>query len=104
MKLQDAVVKAEEDMTPEVGKKVKMDDLKEHFGREYPQADIDFGIVMSDNLMNGLETFLRNKPIDALAVTTHKRGFFANFFAPSITRRIFSDIPRPLLVFRAHAD
>jgi len=84
--------------------KVKMDDLKEHFGREYPQADIDFGIVMSDNLMNGLETFLRNKPIDALAVTTHKRGFFANFFAPSITRRIFSDIPRPLLVFRAHVD
>lgn len=84
--------------------KVKMDDLKEHFGRKYPHADIDFGIVMSDNLMNGLQTFLRNNPIDALAVTTHKRGFFANFFAPSITRRIFSDIPRPLLVFRALVD
>ena len=81
--------------------KVKMDDLKEYFGREYPKADIDFGIVMTDNLMNGLETFLRNKPIDVLAVTTHKRGFFADFFSPSITRRIFSDIPRPLLVFRA---
>lgn len=84
--------------------KVKMDDLKEYFNREYPKADIDFGIVMSDNLMNGLETFLRNKPIDALAVTTHRRGFFANFFAPSITRRIFSGIPRPLLVFRAVED
>lgn len=81
--------------------KVKMDDLKAYFGREYPNANIEFGIVMSDNLMNGLETFLRNKPIDALAVTTHRRGFFANFFAPSITKRIFSDIPRPLLVFRA---
>ena len=84
--------------------KVKMDDLKEHFKREYPQANIDFGIVMSDNLMNGLQTFLRNTPIDVLAVTTHKRGFFANFFAPSITRRIFSDIPRPILVFRASGD
>ena len=84
--------------------RVKMDDLKEHFGREFPNANIDFGIVMSDNLMNGLETFLRNKPIDALAVTTHKRGVFANFFAPSVTRRIFTDIPRPLLVFRADGD
>lgn len=81
--------------------KIKMDNLKEHFTRDYPKTDIEFGIVMSDNLMNGLETFLRNKPIDALAVTTHKRGFFANFFAPSITRRIFTDIPRPLIVFRA---
>jgi nucleotide-binding universal stress UspA family protein len=80
--------------------KVKLDSLKEHFGTEYPLADIDFGIVLSDSLMNGLESFLRNKPVDAIALTTHKRGFFANFFAPSITRRIFMDIPRPLLVFR----
>jgi nucleotide-binding universal stress UspA family protein len=81
--------------------KLKMDNLKEYFGKEYPLADIHFGITVSDTLMNGLEIFLRNNNVDLLAVTTHKRGFFSSFFAPSITKRIFTNIPRPLLIFRA---
>jgi nucleotide-binding universal stress UspA family protein len=84
--------------------KLKMDNLKDHFTKEYPLADIHFGTTLSDTLMNGLEIFLRNNPVDLLAVTTHKRGFFSRFFVPSITRRIFTNIPRPLLVFRALGD
>lgn len=84
--------------------KLKMDNLKDHFTNEYPLADIHFGITVSDNLMNGMEIFLRNNAVDLLAVTTHKRGFFSRFFAPSITKRIFTNIPRPLLVFRAVGD
>jgi len=84
--------------------KLKIDNLKEHFSVAYPLADIHFGITVSDTLMNGLETFLRNNKVDLLAVTTHKRGFFSRFFAPSTTKRIFTNIPRPLLVFRAVGD
>ncbi|MEI6748239.1 MAG: universal stress protein [Bacteroidota bacterium] len=84
--------------------KLKMDDLKEYFNKEFPLADIHFGITVSDTLMNGMEIFLRNNPVDLLAVTIHKRGFFSSFFAPSITKRIFTNIPRPLLVFRSLSD
>jgi nucleotide-binding universal stress UspA family protein len=84
--------------------KLKMDNLKDHFSAAYPLADIQYGITVSDTLMNGMEIFLRNNAVDLLAVTTHKRGFFSSFFAPSITRRIFTNIPRPLLVFRAMGD
>jgi nucleotide-binding universal stress UspA family protein len=84
--------------------KLKIDNLEEHFRKGYPLADIKFGITISDTLMNGLEIFLRNNAVDLLAVTTHKRGFFSRFFAPSITRRIFTNVPRPLLVFRAADD
>jgi nucleotide-binding universal stress UspA family protein len=84
--------------------KLKMENLKEYFTETYPLADIHFGTTVSDTLMNGLEIFLRNNSVDLLAVTTHKRGFFSSFFAPSITKRIFTNIPRPLLVFRATGD
>jgi nucleotide-binding universal stress UspA family protein len=84
--------------------KLKIDNLEEHFRKDYPLADIKFGITVSDTLMNGLEIFLRNNSVDLLAVTTHKRGFFSRFFAPSITKRIFTNVPRPLLVFRATGE
>jgi nucleotide-binding universal stress UspA family protein len=84
--------------------KLKMDNLKNYFAGLYPQADLHFGITVSDTLMHGLEIFLRNNSVDLLAVTTHKRGFFSSFFAPSITKKIFTSIPRPLLAFRAIGD
>ena len=74
------------------------------FAKEFPLADLHFGTTVSDTLMNGMEIFLRNNPVDLLAVTIHKRGFFSSFFAPSITKRIFTNIPRPLLVFRSLSD
>lgn len=80
---------------------VKLDELKAHLKNEYKGVDISFTNIVSDNVMNGLETYIRNNDIDALAVTTHKRNLLEKMFIPSVSQKIYSETGKPLLVFHA---
>ena len=80
---------------------VKLDELKAHLLNEYKGIDITFDNIVSDNLVNGLETYIRDNKIEALAVTTHKRNLLEKIFIPSISRKIYSETGKPLLVFHA---
>lgn len=80
---------------------VKLDELKEHLMTEYKDINISFANMISDNLVNGLETYIRDNEIQALAVTTHKRNLLEKIFIPSVAREIFSETGKPLLVFHA---
>jgi len=80
---------------------VKLDELKDHLLREYTGIDISFYNIISDNIVNGLETYIRDNSIDALAVTTHKRNLLEKMFIPSVSRKIYSETGKPLLVFHA---
>jgi len=80
---------------------VKLDELKEHLKKEYKGIDINFNNIISDNVINGLETYIRDNDIDALAVTTHKRNLLEKIFIPSVSRKIYSETGKPLLVFHA---
>jgi len=88
-----------------VGKKpwdpVKLDELKAHLLSEYKGINISFQNIISDNILIGLETYIRDNHIDALAVTKHKRNLFEKIFTPSISRQIYSETGKPLLVFHA---
>jgi nucleotide-binding universal stress UspA family protein len=80
---------------------VKLDELKTHLLHEYKGMAINFNNIVSDNLVNGLETYIRVNHIDALAVTTHKRNLLEKMFIPSLSRKIFSETGKPLLVFHS---
>jgi nucleotide-binding universal stress UspA family protein len=80
---------------------VKLAELQEHLLHEYQGADISFSNIISDNIVNGLETYIRDHNIDALAVTTHKRNLLEKIFIPSISQKIYSETGKPLLVFHA---
>jgi len=80
---------------------VKLDELKAHLLSEYKGIDISFHNIISDNIMTGLETYIRENSIDALAVTTHKRNLLDKIFIPSVSRKIYSETGKPLLVFHA---
>ena len=80
---------------------VKLDELKVHLKKEYKGIDISFNNIISDNVVNGLETYIRDNNIDALAVTTHKRNLLEKIFIPSVSRKIYSETGKPLLVFHA---
>ena len=80
---------------------VKLNELKEHIESEYQDVDITFDNLVSDNIVNGIETYIRDNNIDALAVTTHKRSLLEKIFTPSISHKIFSETGKPLLVFNA---
>jgi hypothetical protein len=80
---------------------VKLDELKAHLSSEYKGINISFHNIVSDNILNGLETYMRENHIDALAVTTHKRNLLEKMFIPSVSRKIYSETGKPLLVFHA---
>lgn len=80
---------------------VKLDEMKTHLLNEYQGIDISFSNIISENLVNGLETYMRDNDIGALAVTTHKRNLLEKIFIPSISRKIYSETGKPLLVFHA---
>jgi len=80
---------------------VKLDELKVHLKNEYKGIDISFNNIISDNIIYGLETYIRDNNIDALAVTTHKRTLLEKIFIPSVSRKIYSETGKPLLVFHA---
>ena len=80
---------------------VKLDELKAHLLSEYKGINISFHNIVSDNILNGLETYMRENHVDALAVTTHKRNLLEKMFIPSVSRKIYSETGKPLLVFHA---
>ena len=83
---------------------VKLDELKTHLLTEYKGVDISFNNIISDNLLTGLETYIRDNHIDALAVTTHKRNLLEKIFIPSVSRKIYSETGKPLLIFHAKEE
>jgi nucleotide-binding universal stress UspA family protein len=80
---------------------VKLDELEAHLLSEYVGIDISFNNIISDNILNGIETYIRDNSIDALAVTTHKRNLLEKIFIPSVSRKIYSETGKPLLVFHS---
>jgi len=80
---------------------LKMKELKEHLINQYVGVGLHFEHIATDNILNGLETYIRDHTIDALAVTTHKRNLLEKLFLPSMTRKIFSETGKPLLIFHS---
>jgi nucleotide-binding universal stress UspA family protein len=80
---------------------VQLNELKAHLLNEYKGLNIRFNNMISDNILFGLETYIRENNIDALAVTTHKRNLLEKMFIPSVSRQIYSETGKPLLVFHA---
>ncbi len=81
--------------------KVKMDGLKQTISNEFKNEKVQYDIIVSDDIINGLEMYMRNNSIDAIALTNHNRSVLARFFTPSITKMVLSRVNKPLLVFKS---
>lgn len=80
---------------------VKMDSLRSSLHQDYPAQVIECSIMVSDNILNGLETYMRNNSIGLVAFNSHKRTLFTQLFAPSITKQALSRLTRPVFIFRS---
>ncbi len=79
--------------------KVRLEQLHDYLTGQYAGQHITFSHLVGDSLMNSLETYVRDHKIDLITVVSHKRRFPTKLFTESVTRRIFSEIKKPLLVF-----
>lgn len=84
--------------------KVKMDALKHFMSTEFKGLPVKYKNLVSDNIINCLETYMRDNEIDVIAITSHKRGMLNQLFTPSVTKKIMQRINKPLLVFKAIPD
>ncbi|MBK9355886.1 MAG: universal stress protein [Bacteroidales bacterium] len=81
--------------------KVKMEGLNAFLAKEYKKYPVKCEIIVSDDVINGMETYIRENGIDVIALTNHNRSLLSSFFTPSITKKVLNRISKPLFIFKA---
>jgi nucleotide-binding universal stress UspA family protein len=66
---------------------------------DYPYKFTDFAIVNSPTVMDGLDSFIKEKHIDLLALYIPKRRLWERLFHSSFTKRMAFHSKTPLLIF-----
>lgn len=79
----------------------KIENLKEFFGNLYPGYDFVCSIIDSQNVPETLQSFISDRSIDIIAMTTHKRNFITRLIYPSMTKKMLFQTNIPMLVFHA---
>jgi nucleotide-binding universal stress UspA family protein len=80
---------------------VKMESLKEFIKTSYPKFPFRCQILVSDNIVTGIESYMREHDVELLAITNHARGTFYSWFTPNVTKMIMTRMNLPLFVFKA---
>jgi nucleotide-binding universal stress UspA family protein len=81
---------------------MKMEGLKKYFANSYPKVKIHCSMIQNDDVLEGLEIYLKKHPVDILSLTTHRRNLLTSLIHPSLTRKIIFQSDLPMLVF--HTD
>lgn len=77
---------------------IKLAGIKEYFHKQYPGLEIHYDIVLTDNILKGLDHYISENQIDIITLTSYKRNIFARLFNPSIARKMIFHTDTPLLV------
>lgn len=82
---------------------VRMKSMREHFNKEYGEYNIECGLIESEDLLRGIEEFIKGKKIDVIAIGSRKRNLLVQLLKPSLTRKILFQTSIPLFVFKEGA-
>lgn len=74
---------------------IRITDLQKKFQNE----SIEFVLITSDEMLEGLDKYLDKKHPDILAIATHKRSFFEKLFHRSYAKRMAYHAKVPLIAF-----
>lgn len=79
--------------------KEKMEKLINFFEQDNEVGMVTFQFI-EGNIAKGIENYLETTNSDMIALTTHKRGFFAQLFDSSVTNQIATEALVPILIFK----
>lgn len=80
---------------------IRLTGVVEYFKKQYPNASISFTVLDDGELLLSVEKFVRDKHIELISLSTHRRGVFARMFSPSIARRMLFHTDVMLLAIHA---
>lgn len=77
---------------------VKLAGIKAYFEKQYPELEIQYDVVMNDDILINLEQYIKMNNIDLMTLISYKRNIFARLFNPGIARKMLFHSDVPLLV------
>lgn len=79
----------------------RLEGMKDILHKKYKEREFECKLIMGNDVIKTLESYLEDEEIDALALTTHKRNMITRLFNPSLARKMVFHTNLPLLVFHA---
>lgn len=79
----------------------RLEGMKDILHKKYQDKEFECKLIMGNDVLQTIEGYIEDEEIDALALTTHKRGIFTRLFNPSLARKMVFHTHIPLLVFHA---
>lgn len=81
--------------------KADMEATQAKFKKAMQAGEIDFEIVSSDSLEEGMDAYIKNREVDIIAMLTKKRSFFESLIDSSKTKAMASRTDIPLIAFQS---
>ncbi|WP_167610659.1 universal stress protein [Maribellus sediminis] len=79
----------------------RLEGMKELLQKKYEKKNFTCMLLEGNEVLETIESYIKNAGIDMLSLTTHKRNMIARLFNPSFARKMVFHSNTPLLVFHA---
>ncbi len=77
---------------------IRLSGLNEYLKKQYPELKIEYTVLNDGDLLEAIETFVKEKRIDMIAFSTYRRSIITRIFNPSLARKMLFHSNTPLLV------
>jgi hypothetical protein len=77
--------------------------LKKAISTTIDDYEIEFGLLETVDIQQGLEDFITERKIDVLALTRYNRNYLVRLFKPSLTKKFLFQSQKPLFIFQSRA-
>jgi len=77
---------------------IRLSGVKDYFKEHYPGANITHTVLNDGDLLDAIDTFVHEKNIELIALSSNRRNIFARLFNPSIARKMLFHTDTALLV------
>jgi len=85
----------------EENEEVQMQKIKKMMAESTDNYDIEYGILETVDIQQGLEDFISERKIDVIALTRYNHNYLIRLFKPSLTKKFLFQSNKPLFIFQA---
>jgi hypothetical protein len=78
-----------------------MDGLMAYFSKAYGRTQVTYSFINQKNLLEDLDNLIREKSINVISLTSHRRSIIDKLFKRNLAKKLFYHSGIPLLVFHS---
>ncbi len=85
--------------TDPVVDRFRMKQLRDYFNTTYSELALECGLIEADDTVEAIETLVKEKEVDVIALILRRRNLLEQLLRPSLTKNLLYQTNIPLLVF-----